>query len=105
MSFPVSQLFTSGGQIIGVSASASVLPMNIPDCFPLGWTGSSFYALDISPLLYMGFVNIFSHSVVGLFIPFRGSFSEIVCSFDKVQFISFSVYVLCFAVKSKNSLF
>ena len=34
-SFPVSQLFTSGGQSIGVSASASVLPMNIQDWFPL----------------------------------------------------------------------
>ena len=38
-SFPGSQLFTSGGQSIGVSASASVLPMNIQDWFPLGWTG------------------------------------------------------------------
>ena len=38
-SFPKSQLFTSGGQSIGVSASASVLPMNIQDWFPLGWTG------------------------------------------------------------------
>ena len=38
-SFPVSQLFTSGGQSIRVSASASVLPMNIQDWFPLGWTG------------------------------------------------------------------
>ena len=37
-SFPMSQLFASGGQIIGVSASASVLPMNIKDWFPLGWT-------------------------------------------------------------------
>ena len=37
-SFPVSQLFTSRGQRIGVSASASVLPMNIHDWFPLGWT-------------------------------------------------------------------
>ena len=36
-SFPVSQFFTSGGQIIG--ASASVLPMNIQDWFPLGLTG------------------------------------------------------------------
>ena len=35
--FPMSQLFTSGGQSIG--ASASVLPMNIQDWFPLGWTG------------------------------------------------------------------
>ena len=38
-SFPMSQFFTSGGQNIGVSASTSVLPMNIQDCFPLGWTG------------------------------------------------------------------
>jgi len=38
-SFPMSQFFTSGGQSIGVSASASVLPMNIQDWFPLGWIG------------------------------------------------------------------
>ena len=38
-SFPVNQLFTSGGQTIGASASASVLPMNIQDWFPLGLTG------------------------------------------------------------------
>ena len=37
-SFQISQFFTSGGQSIGVSASASVLPMNIQDWFPLGWT-------------------------------------------------------------------
>ena len=37
-SFPMSQCFTSGGQSIGVSASTSVLPMNIRDWFPLGWT-------------------------------------------------------------------
>ena len=37
-SFPTSQFFTSGGQSIGVSASASVLPMNIQNWFPLGWT-------------------------------------------------------------------
>ena len=35
----MSQFFPSGSQSIGVSASASVLPMNIQDCFPLGWTG------------------------------------------------------------------
>ena len=35
-SFPVSQVFASGGQSIGASASASVLPMNIQDWFPLG---------------------------------------------------------------------
>ena len=38
-SFHMSQFFTSGGQSVGVSASASVLPKNIQDWFPLGWTG------------------------------------------------------------------
>ena len=38
-SFPISQFFASGGQSIGFSASASVLPMNIQDWFPLGLTG------------------------------------------------------------------
>ena len=38
-SFPMSQFFTSGGQSFGVSASTSVLPVNIQDWFPLGWTG------------------------------------------------------------------
>ena len=38
-SFPVSQLFTWGGQSIGVSASTSVLPMNTQDWTPLKWTG------------------------------------------------------------------
>ena len=39
VSFPMSQFFASRGQSIGASASASVLPMNIQDWFPLGWTG------------------------------------------------------------------
>ena len=38
-SFLISQFFTSGGPSMGTSASASVLPMNIQDWFPLGWTG------------------------------------------------------------------
>ena len=38
-SFPMSQFFASGGQSIGVSASASVLPKNTQDWSPLGWTG------------------------------------------------------------------
>ena len=37
--FQMSQFFASGGQSIGVSSSTSVLPMNIQDWFPLGWTG------------------------------------------------------------------
>ena len=39
VSFTMSQFFTLGGQSVEVSASASVLPMNIQDWFPLGWTG------------------------------------------------------------------
>ena len=39
VSFQISQLFTSGGQSIGVSASTSVLSINTQDWSPLGWTG------------------------------------------------------------------
>ena len=38
-SFPMSQFFLLGGQSTGASALVSVFPMNIQDCFPLGWTG------------------------------------------------------------------
>ena len=54
-SFPMSQFFTSGGQSIGVSASASVLPMNIQDWFPLGWTG-------LISLLSKGVSRVFSNT-------------------------------------------
>ena len=48
----MSQLFTVGGQSIGVSASASVLPMNTQDWFPLGWTGwISLQSTGLSSLL------------------------------------------------------
>ena len=56
-SFPVSQLFTSGGQSVGASASASVLPMNIQDCFPLGWTG-------LISLQSKGLSRVFSNTTV-----------------------------------------
>ena len=39
VSFSMSQFFASGGQSIGISVSASILPMNIQDWFPWGWTG------------------------------------------------------------------
>ena len=45
-SFPMSWFFTSGGQSVEVSASASVLPMNIQDWFPLGWTGLDLLAVQ-----------------------------------------------------------
>ena len=56
-SFAMSQLSTSGGQSIGVSASEWVLPMNIQDWFPLGWTGWIF-------LQSMGLSRVFSNTTV-----------------------------------------
>ena len=56
-SFPMSQHFTWGGQSTGVSASASVLPMNTQDGSPLGWTGW------IS-LQSMGLSRVFSNTTV-----------------------------------------
>ena len=56
-SFPISQFFVSGGQSIGVSASASVLPMNIQDWFPLGWTG-------LISLQSKGLSRVFSNTTV-----------------------------------------
>ena len=55
-SFPVSQLFASGGQIIGSSALASVLPMNIQGWFPLG--------LTTLILLFKGLSRVFSSTTV-----------------------------------------
>ena len=56
-SFQMSQFFTSGGQNIRVSASASVLPMNIQDWFPLGLTG--FISLQSK-----GISRVFSNTTV-----------------------------------------
>ena len=51
-SFPMSQLFTSGGQSIGVLPSASILPMNIQDWFPLEWTGWISFQGTLKTLLW-----------------------------------------------------
>ena len=56
-SFLMSQFFASGGQIIGVSASLSVLPMNIQDSFPLGLTG-------LISLQSKGLSKVFSNTMV-----------------------------------------
>ena len=56
-SFPISQLFTWGGQSIGVSASASVLPMDTQDWSPLGWTGWT-------SLQSKGLARVFSNTIV-----------------------------------------
>ena len=56
-SFPVSRLVPSGGQSIEASASASVLPMNIQDWFPLEWTG-------LFSLQSKGLSRVFSSTIV-----------------------------------------
>ena len=56
-SFPMSQVFASSGQSTGASASASVLPMNIQDWFPLGETGLIF-------LQSKGLSRVFSNTTV-----------------------------------------
>ena len=56
-SFPMSQFFTSGGQSIGVSASGSILPMNIQDWYSLGLT-------HLIPLLSKGLSRVFSNTTV-----------------------------------------
>ena len=56
-SFQMSQFFTSGGQSIGASASASDFPMNVQDWFPLGWTDWIF-------LQSKGLSRIFSNTTV-----------------------------------------
>ena len=70
-SFPMSQLFAWDGQNIGVSASASVLPMNTQDWSPLGWIGW------IS-LQSKGFTRVFSNTTVQ-------SINSLVLSFLDVQ--------------------
>ena len=63
-SFPMSQFFPLDGQSVGVSALASVLPVNIQDWFPLGWTG------QIS-LQSKGLSRVFSNTTVQKYCQFR----------------------------------
>ena len=56
VSFPMSQLFQSGDQSTGISASTSVLPMNYQVWFPLGWTGCI-------PLQSKGLTRVFSNTI------------------------------------------
>ena len=89
-SFPVSQFFASGSQSIGVSASTSVLPMNIQDWSPLGWT-------RLISLLSKGLSRVFSNTTVQKHqffgtLPFVWSSSHVVLdywedhSFDHMDF-------------------
>ena len=66
--FQMSQFFASGGQSIGVWASASVLPVNIQDWFPLGWTGWIF-------LQSKGLSRVFSNTTAQKHRLFGAQFS------------------------------
>ena len=70
-SFPVNQLFASGGQNFGASASSSVLSMNIQGWFPVGLTG-------LIPLLSKGLSEVFSSTMVWsqIFFFFKGAGSN-----------------------------
>jgi len=76
-SYPMSQFFASGGQSIAVSASISVLPMNIQDWFPLRWTGW------IS-LLSNGLLRIFSNTTSKESILQRSAFFIVQLSYPYV---------------------
>ena len=56
-SSPMNRFFASGGQSIGTSVSESVLPMNIQDRFPLGWTG-------LISLLFKGLSRVYTSTTV-----------------------------------------
>ena len=68
-SFPVSQLFTWGGQSTGVSASTSVIPMNTQDWSPLGWPGW----ISLQP---KGFSRVFSNTTIQRHQLFRAQISS-----------------------------
>ena len=68
-SFPVSQLFARGGRSTGVSASASVLPKNTQDWFPLEWT-------DWTSLQDKGLSRVFSNTTVQKHQLFSAQFSS-----------------------------
>ena len=88
-SFPMSQFFASGGQSIGASTSASVLPMNIQDWFPLGWT-------SLISLQSNGLSRVFSNTTVQKHR--LESYRRIICktySYFKTTHTGTSVTSLC----------
>jgi len=62
--FSMSWLLASGGQSTGASASASVLPMNIQDWFPLGWTGLTSLQTGLISSQSKGISSVFSSTTV-----------------------------------------
>ena len=107
-SFQISQFFASGGQSIGVSASASVLPMNIQDLFPLGWTGwislqsstPQFKSINSSALSFLYGPTLTSYMTTGKTIALtRQTFVSKVMS---LFFNMLSRLVITFLLRSKH---
>ena len=100
-SFPMSWFFTSGGQSIGVSASASVLPMHIQDWFPLGLTGCiSLQSKGLSSLLqdHSSKTSILEHSaffLVQLSHPYPTTGKTIALTNDLCQQSYISCFLIC----------
>ena len=87
----MSQFFASGGQSIGVSASASVLPMNIQDWFPSRWT-------SCISLQSKGLSRVFSSTTVGLYIFLKLTVCVYVCvcwHFSRVQLFATPWTIAC----------
>ena len=99
--FPMSQFFILGGQSIGVSTSASVLPMNIQDWFPLGWTIWSPCcprdSWESSPIPQFKSIN--SSALSLFYVPTLTSVHEYWKnhSFDKTDLLS-AKWCLCFLI-------
>ena len=112
----MSQLFSSGGQTIEASTSASVLPMNILDCFPLGLTGLISLAVQgtLKSLLqhHSSKASVFPHSAFFMVQPlhlFTGkAIALTIRTFDsKVTSLLFNMlskFVIAFLPRSKHLL-
>ena len=96
-SFPISQFFTSGGQSIGISTLASVLPVNVQDWYPLGWT--SWISLQSKGLLRV-FSNttVQNHQFVGALTSMQWSYSQFLKVLLIYSYYKILVYSPCCAL-------
>ena len=111
-SFQMSQFFSSGGQSIEVSASGSVLPINIQDWFPLGWTGwISLQSKGLSRVFKASILWCSSFLIVQLSYPYMTTGKTIALSrwtfFGKVMSLLLNMLsglVIAFLPRSKRLL-
>ena len=81
-SFPMSQLFSSGGQSTGVSALASVLPMNTQGWSPLGWTGLIFLQSKRLSKIFSN-TTVQKHQFFGAQLSLESNFHIHICLLEK----------------------